>query len=246
VESVVLRRLFYSGDLRAHGRKPGAFHRMLADPPRDVDVLLLEGTRVRPDGEDDRCSLTEHELELALVERFQATARLALVLASAQNLDRLVTAYRAARRARRKLVVDLYTATVARATGRETIPQVGTHDLRIYVPNRQRLLVMRSQEFERTRLVARRRVFLDELRERGASFALLIQPSTLPELGRAACLEDASAAWSISTRHSTASGTARRRPRRHQRQSGWRTSGPPTNAASPTGTPRSTSRTRRK
>ena len=47
---------------------------------------------------------------------------LALVLASAQNLDRLVTVYRAARRARRTLVVDLYTATLARATGRGDDP----------------------------------------------------------------------------------------------------------------------------
>lgn len=36
------RRLLYSGDLRAHGRKPGTWRRLLKDPPRDVDVLMLE------------------------------------------------------------------------------------------------------------------------------------------------------------------------------------------------------------
>jgi ribonuclease J len=39
------RRLFYSGDLRAHGRKAALFEHLLADPPR-VDTLLLEGTRI--------------------------------------------------------------------------------------------------------------------------------------------------------------------------------------------------------
>ena len=191
------RRLFYSGDLRAHGRKPGTFRRLLEDPPRDVDVLLLEGTRVTDTGDDGRSTLSETDLELALAERFRATDGLAIVLAAGQNLDRLVTAYRAARRAERTLVVDLYTATLARATGRTTMPQPGTHDVRVYIPNRQRVLVKRSGEFERTRAVGRYRVYLDELRASSREFALLAQTSTLAELGRAGCLEGASAAWSM-------------------------------------------------
>ena len=183
------RRLFYSGDLRAHGRKPGTFRRLLEDPPRDVDVLLLEGTRVTDTGDDGRSTLSEADLELALAERFRATEGLGIVLAAGQNLDRLVTAYRAARRAGRTLVVDLYTATLARATGRATMPQPGTHDVRVYIPNRQRVLVKRSGEFERTRAVAPHRVYLDELRASSSGFALLAQTSTLAELGRAGCLD---------------------------------------------------------
>lgn len=191
------RRLFYSGDLRAHGRKPGAFRRLLQNPPRNVDVLLLEGTRVTDVGEDGRSTLSEADLEVALAERFRATEGLGIVLASGQNLDRLVTAYRAARRAGRTLVVDLYTATLARATGRPTMPQPGTHDVRVYVPNRQRLLVKRSGEFERTRRIARRRVYLEDLRASSREFALLAQTSTLAELDRGGCLDGASATWSM-------------------------------------------------
>lgn len=191
------RRLFYSGDLRAHGRKPGTFQRLLENPPVDVDVLLLEGTRVTEAGEDGRSSLSEADLELALAKRFRVTRGLGIVLASAQNLDRLVTSYRAARRANRTLVVDLYTATLVRTTGRPSIPQPETHDVRVYVPNRQRVLVKRSGEFERTRAVGPYRVYAEELRTSSGSFALLAQTSTLAELGRAGCLEGASAAWSM-------------------------------------------------
>lgn len=42
-------RLFYSGDVRGHGRKHRAFEWLLDDPPTDVDVLMLEGTNLSPD-----------------------------------------------------------------------------------------------------------------------------------------------------------------------------------------------------
>lgn len=119
------------------------------------------------------------------------------LLAAGQNLDRLVTTYRAARRAERTLVVDLYSATLARATGRPTMPQPGTHDVRVYIPSRQRVLVKGSGEFERTRAVATHRVYLEELRASAGGFALLAQTSTLAELGRAGCLDRARAAWSM-------------------------------------------------
>ena len=45
---------------------------------------------------------------------FRDTGGLVATFSSAQNIDRLVTVYRAARRAGRTLVVDLYTATVSR------------------------------------------------------------------------------------------------------------------------------------
>ena len=37
------RRLFYSGDFRAHGRKARLFEQLVADPPA-ADVMLMEGT----------------------------------------------------------------------------------------------------------------------------------------------------------------------------------------------------------
>ena len=61
---------------------------------------------------------SESEVEAALVETLRARGGLAVVLGSAQNVDRLVTVYRAALQADRTLVVDPYTADVARASAR--------------------------------------------------------------------------------------------------------------------------------
>lgn len=56
------RRLFYTGDIRGHGRKKDIFAELLRDPPSDVDVLLMEGNehpawhRTCPgDSHRDRC-----------------------------------------------------------------------------------------------------------------------------------------------------------------------------------------------
>jgi ribonuclease J len=51
------------------------------------------------------------------VDRFKATAGMALVACSAQNIDRVVTVYRASKRTGRTLIVDAYAAEVLKATG---------------------------------------------------------------------------------------------------------------------------------
>jgi ribonuclease J len=190
------RRLLYTGDLRAHGRKR-TFERMLADPP-SVDVALLEGTRLGRQDESDG-NLTEDDVELRLADMARGCDGALLVFSAAQHIDRLVSVYRACRRTGRSLVINLYTATVARATGRATIPQPGVPALRVYAPQRQRVLVKRSKEFARMRALGKARIFTEEIAANPNGFCLLMQPSTLPELVRAGCLRDAEAVWSMWT-----------------------------------------------
>lgn len=101
-------KLFYSGDLRAHGRKGKLFENMVRRPPREVDCLLLEGTMM------DR-GPQRFETEEAVEEGFWEWCKKPLpvvVFCSSQNIDRLCSAYRAAIRSGRQLVMDLYTAFV--------------------------------------------------------------------------------------------------------------------------------------
>jgi glyoxylase-like metal-dependent hydrolase (beta-lactamase superfamily II) len=49
------RRLFYTGDLRGHGRKGKLYERLLREPPADVDVLLMEGTTLTRTGSHKGC-----------------------------------------------------------------------------------------------------------------------------------------------------------------------------------------------
>ena len=188
------RRLFYTGDLRAHGRKAKLFDALVARPPA-ADVLLMEGTNVRAGG--DAAVGSEASVEADLVSTFAATSGLVATFSSAQNIDRLVTVYRAARRAGRTLVVDLYTASVARATGRSTIPQPGFDGYAVYVPFRQRLRVLQSEEFERVAEIASIRRYPEDLATDRGQVAYLGTSSTLPELIEAGALHDGAVVWSL-------------------------------------------------
>jgi ribonuclease J len=188
------RRVLYTGDLRFHGRKASLVERLISEPPANVHVVLMEGTHV---GQDRRPPLSERDVEDRALEFFRATQGLVLVLYSPQNVDRLVSLFRAAKRARRTFVYDLYQAAVARATGRtETIPQPEWPDVRVYVPNAQRIKVRQSQEFERVNSIRAARIFLAEISRRRSELVLLFRPSMAAEIERAGCLEGAGALWS--------------------------------------------------
>ena len=190
-------RLFYTGDIRGHGRKSRLFEELLSHPPTPVDVLLLEGTHVgQGDGSPEACR-SERDVELSLARRMKQTEGALSVISSAQNIDRLVTVYRACKRGGRVLVTDLYTASLAHAIGRQTIPQPGFPDYKVYVPNHQRRLVKKSREFDRMELVRECRVFPEWLAEHAGEVTLLLPASTVPELLSSGVLANGAVAWSM-------------------------------------------------
>lgn len=191
------RRLFYTGDLRAHGRKGALFERLVEQPPTDIDVLLMEGTHVREGATSETKLPSESDVEEACVELFRSTAGMVLVHYSPQNVDRLVTLFRAARRSGREFVMDLYAATVAGATGRTTIPQAGWDGVRVYLPHTQRHKVIKAEEFERTDRVRAAWVYAQELAARPGEFAMTFRQSMARELAKAQCLAKARAIWSL-------------------------------------------------
>jgi len=117
------KRVVYSGDLRLHGRKPGMAKRLLAAlKERPVDVLLMEGTNIISEGRGP----TEVELEAELLDHIKSATRLVLASFSPLHVDRMVSFYKATRRAGRTLVVDLYGAFVLHLVNkRASIPRPG-------------------------------------------------------------------------------------------------------------------------
>lgn len=183
------QRLFYTGDIRAHGRKGSLFEQLIDNPPADIDVLLMEGTHVRPDPDhDDAKFQTESDLEAQLAGLATEADGALVVFGSAQNLDRVVTVFRAAKRSGRTFVTDLYGATVAAAT-RDTIPQPGFDDYAVYVPNRQRILVKEAEEFDRVEWVKPWRKFPEQLAADPGQWIFHLPSSTAPELAKHGILD---------------------------------------------------------
>jgi ribonuclease J len=189
------RRLFYTGDFRAHGNDRDPWARLLADPPRGVDALLMEGTQIGGGREGEGPS--EADLRGTLARRFAEWPGLVLATWSSQNLDRLRTIYEAAREAGRTLVVDLYTATLAAAAGAPGVPVPGSKGLEVYCRRRERVQVKEAGEFGRVRKVHPVRVFPENLGARAGELVVMMRPSMARELEQAGVFPGALAIWSM-------------------------------------------------
>lgn len=124
------KRIFYTGDYRRHGRKSALVDGMMARPPREIDVLLTEGTNLGA----DKPVKSETALEDEFTELFERTAGRVFVSWSGQNIDRTVTLYRAAKRTGRTLAIDLYTADVLDSIADGTsLPRAGFANLKVII-----------------------------------------------------------------------------------------------------------------
>ena len=181
------RRVFYSGDFRGHGRKAALLERFEQHPPSPVDALLLEGTTL------GRCAerfISEAELEGKIVGELSATAALAVVCASGQNIDRLVTLVRACQRTGRKLLVDPYIAhvlgTLHAFNPKIPIPTVGgSWPLGVYYPPRLcRHMRLRREMGEVLDASDAVRVYPAEIVRSPGRYLLLVRETMIKDLSR--------------------------------------------------------------
>ena len=190
------KQVFYSGDFRGHGRKGKLFEAMIADPPGDIDVLLMEGTTIGRTGTDEGFA-TEDDLEREFVRAFRETKGLHFVWTSSQNIDRSVTIFRAAKRTGRVLLIDLYTAVVLEATGRDTIPQSDWAGVKLYIPHRQRVFIKEKGLFDDLGRHKANRVFPEHLPDLAGHAVMLFRPMTMRDHGVGAALEGAALTYSM-------------------------------------------------
>ena len=189
------KRIFYSGDFRAHGRKASLFERLVAHPPADVDALLLEGSSIGRIGDDQQFS-TEGDVEEKLVQIFSETGGLALVQTSAQNIDRVVSIMRASKRTGRRLVIDLYTAAILEATGNRNIPQSDWPEVALFIPQAQRIQIKKNAWFDLLKHHAAHRLFIEDLHDALGKSTLLFRPLHRSDLENGKCLTGAAYIYS--------------------------------------------------
>lgn len=189
------RRLFYSGDLRAHGRKASLFDRLVKHPPTSVDVLICEGTQVGR--KPDFAFPDEQSVQDRMTDIFCETEGMCLVWCSGQNIDRIVTIFKATRRSQRQLIVDMYTAEILRATGNNTLPQADWDGVSVYLPISQKNAIKRQKAFDVPKPYYPHRIYPETLKGVSDRSVMTFRPSMLRELADADCLAKASLVTSI-------------------------------------------------
>jgi len=129
-------RVFYSGDFRNHGRKAVLFERMIANPPEEIDLLFLEGTTI---GRNKSEFLDEASVEDKIYEIISQQKNSSFLITSSQNIDRVVSAYRACMKADKILVVDFYSAWILEQIQHisSAVPCIGWERIKVYAGNGQ-------------------------------------------------------------------------------------------------------------
>ncbi len=175
------KTIVYSGDFRDHGRKPGMFRQLVQQLPKHVDVLLLEGTHM---GNTKRSRL-EKEVEEELVEEINQCRGIVYASFSVQNIDRLVSFYKAALRTGRTLLIDPYAAWILDTLKDfAVIPVPGQYnDLKVLFPERlTRYLQRVNTSPELLEGFRRYEVTIDEIFTDRSNYILLARDSMLDEL----------------------------------------------------------------
>ena len=184
------KRVFYSGDFRGHGRKAALFERMIRNPPRNIDVLLMEGTTIGRPGTGEGFP-TEQDLEEEFVETFRDTKGIHFVWTSIQNIDRVVTIFRAAKKTGRFLIISLYAAVVLEATRRDTIPQSYWDDVKVYTTQSERVWIKRKRLFEDLERHKFNRIYWEQLPSLRERSVMLFSPRMIDDWGVQEALEGA-------------------------------------------------------
>ena len=125
------KNVFYSGDFRGHGRKSILFNKILKDPPKNIDALVCEGTTLA--SKTQQKTVDEKDISIKLVNEFKKN-KLIFISVSSQNIDRIISIYKACLKTNKQFVISPYTAYILYRIQRKglTIPQYNWKNIRVF------------------------------------------------------------------------------------------------------------------
>ncbi len=130
------KRLFYSGDFRMTGRKKYLVEKIISRPHKNIDALIIEGTNLGR--EDKKKYWDEERIEQEFINLIDRTSGRVFVTCSGQNIDRLVSIYKAAKKSGVPFIIDTYTAKVLSIVNKHSssIPTADRKEIKMLVSSR--------------------------------------------------------------------------------------------------------------
>ena len=174
------KKILYSGDFRANGRKTKLFDKMIKDKKlKNVDVLLMEGTMIRRGNKDFP---NEKSVEDKIYEAINKSKEISFIIGSSQNIDSIVSAYRACKKAKKIFVIDIYTAWILEKMKliSSSIPNMSWNDVKVmkkfgsgyYQKLKENEIYFKKFKFE----VFNHVVEIDEIKSNPQDYFLKISP----------------------------------------------------------------------
>jgi ribonuclease J len=195
------KTIIYSGDFRAHGRKGKTLDVFLKKVGgRTVDALLLEGSLISRGAEGHR-QKTEQEIEAELVELIKQTPGIIFINQSSQNIDRLVSCFKATLRTRRLFVIDLYTACILdELKDFWKLPHASSGDfknIRVFYPRNLAISILKKGRAEILEKFKPRRIHMSAIKKYQHRTVMLYRPSMNDELNKAGIFENGRMIYSM-------------------------------------------------
>ena len=130
------KKLFYSGDFRMTGRKKYLVENIISRPHENIDALIIEGTNLGR--EDKKKYWDEERIEQEFINLIDSTKGRVFVTCSGQNIDRLVSIYKAAKKSGIPFIIDTYTAKVLSIVNKHcsSIPTADREEIKMLVSSR--------------------------------------------------------------------------------------------------------------
>lgn len=207
------RRVFYSGDFRGHGPLGKAMEILYHKVAPGVDALLIEGTM---SGREAENVLTEDELSVQATEICASTDKAVFICQSGQNISRAVSFYKAAKRASRVFIPDIYTAhvltEVGHCPGGEGIPypgHPGFTDVRVWYPWRLTSLLFDTDRKEIPLHYQPYKMTKEEMAEDLGKVMVFVRPGMQNDISNIPGIEGSTLIYSLWGRYRTKDKTRR-------------------------------------
>jgi len=191
------KKILYSGDFREHGRKFKAFQWFMLKVPKDIDALLLEGSIL---GREESKLDTEKDIEDSIVKIIDKEPSIILGVSSSQNIDRLVSFYKAAMRTKRLFAIDVYTANILenlKDIAKVPYPSKAYKNIRVFFP---KFICDKLARKYRTDLMTRFRDFKitkEEISQNIGNIVMMVRPSMIFDLLRIKNIEGSIVIYSM-------------------------------------------------
>lgn len=184
------KSLFYSGDFRIHGRKIRAFDWFSYNAEKNIDYLLLEGTTI---GRANKKFPTESEIEGEFVDTFKESKGINLIYTSGQNIDRIVSIYRACKRTGKTLAIDFYIACILKELSEfATIPYPSNRfpEIKVFFPYRLSRMISNKGHEKLLYRFKDYKITKEQIGEQFDKTVMIVRPSMLKDLEYIKGIED--------------------------------------------------------
>jgi len=191
------KSIFYSGDFRDHGRKSKVFKWFINNAPQNVDYLLLEGTTIGRKAIKDK---TEIDVENEMYKVFSEPQKINLVYTAGQNIDRLVSIFKASKKAKKIFVIDVYVAQILSILSKFSklpYPSNSFKNIKVIFPYYSCKKVT-NEGYEKVMYQFKKcKITKDEISNQSDKIVMLVKPSMKKDLEHINGLQDGNLIYSM-------------------------------------------------